>query len=76
VRTDVLDRTFGQQASKFRVEIALSRRQINLLSSFTEWVIMSNKELFLKFIDDVPKVVRKRKNMQTCVNILESDGFA
>jgi len=66
--------TFGQQSGKIQVEIALSRRQINLLAAYTEWAVMVNKEKIEKFISDVPAVVRKRKLSKTLNALLKHEA--
>jgi len=65
--------TFGQQSGKIQVEIALSRRQINLLAAYTEWAVMVNKDKIEKFISDVPVVVRKRRLSRTLNALLKHE---
>ncbi|KAH9262108.1 hypothetical protein BASA82_000836 [Batrachochytrium salamandrivorans] len=69
-------RTFGNNKS-VSIDISLTRKQLTLLSTFTEWQVMHNRELFTEFMDsaNMPEFVRQRKPLDATVSQLEKEGF-
>jgi hypothetical protein len=56
--------TFGQQRGKARIEISLTPRQVNLLSTFTEWTLMSQADKVVEFVSrPIELLDRKRKKI-------------
>lgn len=69
-------RTFGNNKS-VSIDISLTRKQLTLLSCFTEWQVMHNRELFTEFMDssNMPEFIRQRRPLDATVSQLEKEGF-